>query len=115
MSLVMSKRPELFTAYLHVSSQWDGDLEALAESETPVYIFIGENDEYYGSEPSKQAYEKLTGIYRSKGFSEDEISRLVTLDVKPHSYFTECGINNEHGGGGLAAYDKAVMGWLFSN
>ena len=115
MSLVMGKRPELFTAYLHVSSQWDGDLETLAESETPVYIFIGENDEYYGSEPSRSAFNRLTEIYRSKGLSESEISRLITLDVKSHSYFTERGINNEHGGGGLAAYDEDIMGWLFSN
>lgn len=114
MSIVMGKRPELFTAYLHVSSQWDGNLETLADSQTPVYIFVGENDEYYGSEPSKQAYEKLAEIYRSKGLSESEISQLVTLDVKPHSYFTDRGINNEHGGGGLAAYDEDIMGWLFS-
>lgn len=29
MSLVMGKRPELFTAYLHCSFQWDGDLGAV--------------------------------------------------------------------------------------
>lgn len=114
MSIVMGKRPELFTAYLHVSSQWDGELETLADSRTPVYIFVGENDEYYGSEPSQQAYDRLTEIYRSKGLSEDEISQLVTLDVKPHSYFTNRGIGSEHGGGGLAAYDEDIMGWLFS-
>ena len=114
MSIVMGKRPELFTAYLHVSSQWDGDLETLADSETPVYIFVGENDEYYGSEPSQQAYDRLTEIYRGKGLSESEISRLVTLDIKPHSYFNDRGIDNEHGGGGLAAHDEDVMGWLFS-
>ena len=114
MSIVMGKRPELFTAYLHVSSQWDCDLETLADSQTPVYIFIGENDEYYGSEPSRSAFDRLTEIYRGKGLSEDEISQLITLDVKPHSYFTDRGIDNEHGGGGFAAYDEDIMGWLFS-
>ncbi len=114
MSIVMGKRPELFTAYLHVSSQWDGNLETLSNSRTPVYIFIGENDEYYGSEPSRSAFDRLTEIYRDKGFSESEISRLVTLDIKPHSYFTDRGVGNEHGGGGLAAYDEDIMKWLFS-
>ena len=114
MSIVMGKRPELFTAYLHVSSQWDGDVETLAESRTPVYIFVGENDEYYTSEPSKEFYEKLTDIYRRQGLTDNEISQLVTLDVKEHKYFTDRGISSEHGGGGLAAYDGDIMGWLFS-
>ena len=59
MSLVMGKRPELFTAYLQCSSQWDGDYEPVVESRTPVYLAIGEGDEYYGSEPSREAYETL--------------------------------------------------------
>lgn len=38
MSLVMGKRPELFTAYLQCSSQWDGSYDPVVESRTPVYI-----------------------------------------------------------------------------
>lgn len=52
LSLVLEKRPELFAAALHVSSQWDGDLAPLAQSRTPVYLVIGEDDEYYGSGPA---------------------------------------------------------------
>lgn len=36
------------------------------------------------------------------------------LDIKEKSYFTEKGMNNEHGGGGLFAGDEKIMGWLFS-
>ncbi len=86
MSLVMGMRPELFTAYLHCSSQWDGDLEVLAESRTPVYLVIGEDDEYYGSEPTKRAYNELHALYVSQGLSEDEISQLLVLDVKNDGY-----------------------------
>ena len=43
MSRVMGKRPELFTAYLQCSSQWDG------------------------------AYENLYGLYREAGLSDEEI------------------------------------------
>ncbi|MBE6909872.1 MAG: hypothetical protein E7474_09955 [Ruminococcaceae bacterium] len=39
MSLVMAKRPELFAAYLHVSSQWDGAYEPVVDARTPVYLF----------------------------------------------------------------------------
>ena len=35
LSLVLEKRPELFAAALHASSQWDGDLVFPAESRTP--------------------------------------------------------------------------------
>ena len=113
MSLVMGMRPELFTAYLHCSSQWDGDLEVLAESRTPVYLAIGEDDEYYGSEPTKRAYNELHALYAAQGLSEDEISELLVLDVKDGAYFEEKGMNNQHGGGGLFAYDAEIMGWLF--
>lgn len=39
-SLVMGTKPELFTAYLATSSQWDGDLNVLAQARTPVYFAI---------------------------------------------------------------------------
>ena len=39
-SLIMGMKPELYTAYLETSSQWDGDLEVLANAKTPVYTFI---------------------------------------------------------------------------
>ena len=113
MSLVMGMRPELFTAYLHCSSQWDGDLEVLAQSRTPVYLAIGEDDEYYGSEPTKRAYNELCELYSAQGLSEDEIADLLVLDVKPDEYFEERGMSSQHGGGGLFAYDEEIMGRLF--
>lgn len=115
MSIVMGKRPELFSAYLHCSSQWDGNLEVLADSRTPIYLAVGENDEYYGSKPTQRAYDTLYDLYKNQGLSESEIGRLLILDIKEHEYFTEKGVNNEHGGGGLFAFDAEIMGWLFGN
>ena len=43
------------------------------KSRTPVYIAVGENDEYYGSEPSKNAYDELHDLYLAEGLTEDEI------------------------------------------
>lgn len=113
MSLVMGMRPELFAAYLHCSSQWDGDLEAVAKSRTPVYLAVGREDEYYGSEPSQKAYDTLHKLYRAQGLSEEETARLLVLDIKDRAYFTSKGMNNEHGGGNLFAADEDMMGWLF--
>ena len=114
MSLVMAKRPELFAAYLHVSSQWDGAYEPVVEARTPVYLFVGESDEYYGSQPTKTAYNALRDLYLAQGLTENEIAKLLVLDVKEQKWFTERGISNQHGGGGLAARDESVMTWLFS-
>lgn len=115
MSQVMGKRPDLFTAYLQVSSQWDGAYEPVVEQRLPVYFAIGENDEYYGSGPSREAYDTLHDLYVQQGLSEAEIDELLVLDVKEHAYFTDRGMTNEHGGGGLFAYDEKIMGWLFQN
>ena len=47
--------------------------------------------------------------------TEDEIDKILVLDIKEHAYFTERNAPNEHGGGGLFAYDEEIMGWLFSH
>lgn len=113
MSLVMGMRPDLFTAYLQCSSQWDGDYEPVVESRTPVYIVVGESDEYYSSQPSRQAYDQLHQLYRQEGLSEEEISELLVLDVKDAEYFESQGVTVQHGGGNLFARDGEIMGWLF--
>lgn len=113
LSLVMDRRPDLFAAILHVSSVWDGDIANVAENEVPVYFFIGESDEYYGSSRITETYRRLVSLYEAQGLSEEEIAALAVLDVKEQSYFESVGISNQHGGGGYAAYDENVMGWLF--
>ena len=114
MSRVMGMRPELFTAYLQCSSQWDGGYDAVVKSRTPVYFAIGEKDEYYGSEPSVRAYNAIHKLYEDEGLSDSEIDELLVLDVKPTSYFTDNGVSNQHGYGGyLFVRDENIMGWLF--
>ena len=114
MSLVLEKAPELFTAYLHCSSKWDGDFSGVIENQVPVYFVIGENDEYYGSESTKETYEEMRRAYENEGLTDAQIDKLLVLDVKEHSYFTAGGISVEHGGGVLFAQDENIMGWLFS-
>lgn len=115
MSRVMGMRPDLFTAYLHCSSRWDGDDQALVDSRTPVYLAIGEADEYYGSAPTQQAYDQLHRLYEEAGLTDAEIDRLLVLDIKDSDYFTRQDVTNQHGGGAaLFAHDADMMGWLFA-
>lgn len=114
MSRVMGMRPDLYTAYLQCSSQWDGNYTEVVKARVPVYFAIGEKDEYYGSEPSRNAYNAIHKLYEQEGLSNSEIDRLLVLDIKPISYFSSEGISNQHGYGGyLFVRDKNIMGWLF--
>lgn len=85
------------------------------EAKTPVYFVIGESDEYYGSEPFKEAYQTLYDLYRKQGLSESEINKLLVLDVKGKEYFEGTQITYQHGGGYLFCRDKEIMGWLFNH
>lgn len=114
LALAVSERPELYTAALHVSSKWEGDLSRVAKEKTPVYFVTGEADEYYSSKPAGAAYEELCALYESLGADQKEIDCLAVLDIKKQSYFSERGMKNQHGGGGLFAEDAEIMGWLFN-
>lgn len=116
-SVVLGMRPDLYRRALHTISQWDGDVEALADARVPVYMAIGEHDDYYGPEPDERAYQEICDAYREQGLSDDEISELIVLDVKPTSYFTKGGLaenaSQHMGGGALFPHDEQIMGWLF--
>ena len=68
----------------------------------------------YGSEPSREAYNRLYDLYTAAGLTREEISQLLVLDIKDADYFREGGAPNQYGGGNLFAQDPEIMGWLFS-
>lgn len=112
-SIVMGMRPDLYTAFLCCSTRWDGDMSVLVSARTPVYMVVGESDSYYGSGPLKQAYSELHGMYEASGMTDGEIERILILDVKDASYFSDRGYSDQHAGGQAFAHDASVMGWLF--
>lgn len=114
-SLVMGKRPDLYTAFLCCSTQWDGSYKKVVASRTPIYFVVGQDDSYYGSKPLKKAYRKLHKMYEDNGLNDEEINKILVLDVKNHSYFTNHGFDDEHAGGQIFAKDEKIMGWLFGN
>lgn len=113
-SLVMGMRPDLYTAFLAVSTRWDGDLAVLASSRRPVYMAVGDNDSYYGPEPLKRAYEELRSIYEKEGLDDSSIDGLAVIDVRSQPFFEEHGFTDQHAGGDAFAFDEYVMSWLFS-
>ena len=113
MSFVLEQRPDLFCVYLHCCSSWPADPMPVVKTRLPVYIAVGEQDEYFGLEPSREIYEELQELYRQQGLSGEEIDRLLVLDVKNDAYFSERGVEKQHEGGVLFGEDPEIMGWLF--
>lgn len=114
MSRVIDQRPELFAAYLHCASQWDGGFENAARNKVPVYIAMAQNDEYYGAQTAKRAYDALKQAYENTGMSDAEIDNLLVLDLKENAYF-DSRITSYHGGGYYIANDKNIVKWLLEN
>jgi len=110
-SLVMAKRPELYSRVLHMASRWDGSVGALVEQEIPVMMVIGDDDEYYRVSDAERTYLGIRRKYEAKGFTDEEIDELVVLDVKADDYFYANGSQHEMGAD-LFASDSVIMGWL---
>lgn len=110
LSLVLSLRGDLYSRALQVASVWDGDVKSFLSYRIPLYLTIGENDEYYGSERISETYHRMVKGYQEQGLSEEEIYKLLVLDVKTKDYFKG---GNQHGGIGRIVKDHDVMSWLF--
>ena len=114
MSQAVSMRPDLYAAYLHGASQWDGIYEPIAQNDVAVYIFMAENDEYYGSAKARSAYEGLQRAWREKGYTDKQIGELLILEIPNNEYFNSRDIYNYHGGGNIVFDDETVLNWILS-
>lgn len=114
LSIVLGKRPELFTSALFISSQWNWNHETLVKNKIPLYMVIWENDSYYGSKKTKDAYKKLYALYKEQGLTDDAINEILILDVKPHEYFTQKWFSDEHAWCVSFAYEEDIMSRFFN-
>lgn len=114
MSQAVSMCPDLYAAYLHGASQWDGAYEPIAQNDVAVYIFMAENDEYYGSAKARSAYDGLQAAYREKGYTDEQIGELLILEIPDNEYFNSRDIYNYHGGGNIVFDDETVLNWILS-
>lgn len=112
MSQVLNTRADLFTAYVHASSQWDGTVDDVVAHRTAVYLFMGRTDEWYGPERATEAFAALTAGYDAAGLGPEEIGGLVALDLADDDWFHERGVRYVHAGGQLVADRDGVVPWL---
>lgn len=116
MSQAVSIRPDLYAAYLHGASQWDGEYAPIAENGVAVYIFMAENDEYYGSERAWDAYNSLHDAYREAGWSEAQIAEVLQIQTPDDEWFAQRGVaGNYHGGGNVVFEEDGILNWILSH
>lgn len=112
----VSMRPDLYAAYLHGASQWDGDYAPIAKNGVAVYIFMAENDEYYGSERAWDAYNSLYDAYSEAGWSEEQIADVLQIQTPDDEWFAQRGITgNYHGGGNVVFGEDNILNWILSH
>ena len=125
LSRVMELKPELYAAALFVSSQWDGDPASLVKAKIPLYLFTAEHDSYYGSDPVREAYQRIHDLYVQTGMTEEDTGNLLVMDIRSDAEMDQLRDENRgktgtvyaedyHGAGMLVAFDKGVMQWIFS-
>lgn len=112
MSQAVAMRPDLYAAYLHGAAQWDGAFESVAEDKVSVYIFMAENDEYYGSQKARDAYQGLYEAYQSIGWIQEQIDEVLQIETPDNEYFNSRGIYNYHGGGNILFEDQSILQWI---
>ena len=112
MSQAVSMRPDLYAAYLHGASQWDGAFEPVAENSVAVYIFMAENDEYYGSQKARDAYQGLYEAYQNAEWTQAQIDEVLQIEIPDNEYFNSRGICNYHGGGNILFEDQSILQWI---
>ena len=115
MSQAVAMRPDLYAAYLHGASQWDGTYDPIAENGVAVYIFMAENDEYYGSGKAREAYDGLREAYETAGWSAEQIDEVLKVETPDNAYFNSRGIYNYHGGGNVVFEDETILKWIISH
>lgn len=116
MSQAVSMRPDLYAAYLHGTSQWDGEYAPIAENGTAVYVFMAEHDEYYGSQRAWSAYNSLHDAYEEAGWSEEQISDVLQIQTPNDEWFAQRGVtSNYHGGGNVVFGEDDVLNWVLSH
>lgn len=113
MSQAVAMRPDLYAAYLHCASKWDGTYAPVAkDGKMAVYIFMAENDEAYGSKRAWEAYDGLRDAYRDLGWSDERIAKVLKIETPNNEYFNKHGIYNYHGGVSILFDDKSILEWI---
>lgn len=114
MSRAVAMRPDLYAAYLHGASQWDGSFAPIAENGVAVYIYMAQGDEYYGVQKARDAYNGLHDAYAAAGWTEEQIDTVLQIQTPDNAFFNAQGIYNYHGGANVVFDNTDILNWIVS-
>lgn len=88
----------------------------MAENNVAVYIFMAQNDEYYGSDRAWDAYERLYNAYENAGWVEEDIDNLLQIQTPDNNWFAARGVtDNYHGGANVIFDETSILNWIISH
>ena len=114
MSRAVAMRPDLYAAYLHGASQWDGSFAPIAENGVAVYIYMAQGDEYYGVQKARDAYNSLHDAYAAAGWTDEQIDTVLQMQTPDNAFFNAQGIYNYHGGANVVFDNTDILNWIVS-
>ena len=114
MSRAVAMRPDLYAAYLHGASQWDGGFAPIAENGVAVYIYMAQGDEYYGVQKARDAYNGLHDAYAAAGWTDEQIDTVLQMQTPDNAFFDAQGLHVYHAAANVVFDDADILNWIVS-
>ena len=114
MSRAVAMRPDLYAAYLHGASQWDGGFAPIAENGVAVYIYMAQGDEYYGVQKAQDAYNGLHDAYAAAGWTDEQIDTVLQMQTPDNAFFDAQGLHVYHAAANVVFDDADILNWIVS-
>lgn len=114
MSRAVAMRPDLYAAYLHRASQWDGGFAPIAENGVAVYIYMAQGDEYYGVQKARDAYNGLHDAYAAAGWTDEQIDTVLQMQTPDNAFFDAQGLHVYHAAANVVFDDADILNWIVS-
>ena len=114
MSRAVAMRPDLYAAYLHGASQWDGGFAPIAENGVAVYIYMAQGDEYYGVQKARDAYNGLHDAYAAAGWTDEQIDTVLQMQTPDNAFFDAQGLHAYHAAANVVFDDADILNWIVS-
>ena len=114
MSQAVAMRPDLYAAYLHGASQWDGGFAPIAENGVAVYIYMAQGDEYYGVQKVRDAYNGLHDGYAAAGLTDEQIDTVLQMQTPDNAFFDAQGLHVYHAAANVVFDDADILNWIVS-
>lgn len=114
MSRAVAMRPDLYAAYLHGASQWDGGFAPIAENGVAVYIYMAQGDEYYGVRKARDAYNGLHDAYAAAGWTDEQIDTVLQMQTPDNAFFDAQGLHVYHAAANVVFDDADILNWIVS-